>query len=1189
MSDRFQPISMEQLTEWVFTELEQKDSIFGIPRAAFFTPSDSDRFRTTIYGTQLETPIGVAAGPHTQMAQNIIVSWLVGARFLELKTIQTLDELDVNKPCIDLEDEGYNVEWSQELKVHQSFDEYLRAWVLIHALHRRLGFPGDAPGMIFNMSVGYDLKGILKPNVQWYLDAMNDASDHLGAYVDIVATHDPSVRDVDIPTRLSDTITLSTMHGCPPDEIEQIMTYLLEERGLHSSVKCNPTLLGAERVRSIVNDDLGFTDVVVPDEAFGHDLKYVDAVPMFHNLRHIARREGLTFGLKLSNTLEVENHRTVFADDQMMYMSGRALHAVTTNLALRLTEEFRGDLLLSFAGGADAFNVADLLRSGMATITVCSDLLKTGGYLRMPQYLEQIHLAMDEAGAADIDDFAGRTAMASPHAASFAEMMAASVLDDSAIPFSESDAEDLARHLADSSAGPVPRSIREWAAGRGFDDEQADTLAALAVRTLARINLRAYAEHVRTDWRYLKHSFHTHRSKTDRHLGLFDCIEAPCVDECPVDQNVPAYMRAVREGRFDDAVEITRTDNPVAAILGRVCDHLCETTCIRTHLDQPLAIRDMKRFIMSHESWPKVPERVTGARGKVAVIGAGPAGIAAAENLAKAGVDVTVFEAHPYPGGMVGGAIPEYRLPQHEIDKDMAVLDELGVEIRYGQTAGADFSLDDLHADGFSHVFVAVGAQLPKYLGFEGEDADGVLDALRFLRSVREHDPVAIGARVGVVGAGDTAMDCARSALRVGADEVTIIYRRTIDQMPADPEEIHACIEEGVRIEERANPAALHVVDGRLAGLVATRTEYTGERDASGRKIPRPVPSSEFEIPLDTLILAISQHSLLDFFGDDPPALTPRGYIDVDPVTLESSIPGVYAGGDVAAHGPSSIVKAAADGKAAAAAIVEALGGGREAPSTSMPSTDDTTGLVMRRARREYRVPTRFTPLTVRNTFDETALVFTAEEARAEASRCVDCDTICSLCVGVCPNIALMTYRSEPFHADLPSLRADGSSLVAEGTVAFDVDQSHQIAVLTDFCNECGNCVTACPTSGTPYVDKPRLYLDPAEFEAETSNAFMIEHDGGTATVLGRFDGATHRLSVDGMVEYAAPEIVATFDGSFDLLSIALADGAGGEGEISLEPAATMFVLWKGLDASMPEIPSAGQPGTRIAAPTLAG
>ncbi|MFV1970460.1 MAG: putative selenate reductase subunit YgfK, partial [Acidimicrobiia bacterium] len=406
MSDRFQPITMEQLTDWVFTELEEKDSIFGIPSGAFFTPNESDRFRLSNYGVTLETPFGVAAGPHTQMAQNIIVSWLVGARFIELKTVQTLDELDVNKPCIDLEDEGYNVEWSQELKVHQSFDEYLRAWVLIHALHHKLGFPGDAPGMIFNMSVGYDLKGILQPNVQWYLDVMDDASEYLGPYVDIVAERYPEIRDIDIPTRISDTMTLSTMHGCPPEEIEHISTYLLAERGLHTSVKCNPTLLGADSVRGIINDELGFTDIVVPDEAFGHDLKYVDAIPMFHNLKRIAEDKGLTFGLKLSNTLEVENHRPTFPDDDMMYMSGRALHAVTSNLALKLSEEFGGDMLLSFAGGADAFNVSDLIRSGMTTITVCSDLLKTGGYLRLPQYIEELNLRLDKAGARNLSEFA---------------------------------------------------------------------------------------------------------------------------------------------------------------------------------------------------------------------------------------------------------------------------------------------------------------------------------------------------------------------------------------------------------------------------------------------------------------------------------------------------------------------------------------------------------------------------------------------------------------------------------------------------------------------------------------------------------------------------------------------------------------------------------------------------------------
>jgi len=1188
MSDRFQPITMEQLTDWVFTELEEKDSIFGIPREAFFVPDEADRYRLTNYGTALDTPFGVAAGPHTQMAQNIIVAWLVGARFVELKTVQTLDELDVNKPCIDVEDEGYNVEWSQELRVHESFDEYLRAWVLIHALHAKLGFPGDTPGVIFNMSVGYDLEGVLKPNVQWYLDVMGDASGYLEPYVEIVAERFPEVRDIEIPTEVSNTVTLSTMHGCPPGEIEQISTYLLEDRGLHTSVKCNPTLLGAERVRGIINDDLGYTDVVIPDEAFGHDLKYVDAVPMFHNLKRIADGHGLTFGLKLSNTLEVENHRPTFPDDDMMYMSGRALHAVTANLALRLSEEFRGDMLLSFAGGADAFNVTNLLRSGMTTITVCSDLLKTGGYLRMPQYLEELDKALDGAEAADVTDLIGRTALAEHHFSAFAEMLSAAVLADSGLNFGHDEAHDLAVYLGGEWRRPIVDVVRAWAADRGWTAERTETLVALTIRTLARVNLRAYAQEVREDWRYRKDSFRTDRSKTDRKLGLFDCIEAPCTDECPVSQDVPAYMRAVREGRFDDAVDITRADNPVASILGRVCDHLCETTCIRTHLDQPLAIRDMKRFIMSHETWPRVPERKPSIGTKVAIIGAGPAGIAAARELATAGIDVTIFEAHPYPGGMVGGAIPEYRLPQEQIDRDVKIVTELGVDIRYGQKAGVDFTLDDLRKQGFERIFVAVGAQLPKYLGIDGEDSEGVIDALSFLRSVREETPLPVGPRVGVIGAGDTAMDCARSAWRVGATDVSIIYRRSIDQMPADPEEIHEVLAEGITIEEFASPHALHVEDGKLVGLVATRTEYRGDRDASGRKIPHDVPDSEFEIPLDTLILAISQHSLLDFFGDESPALTRKGYLEVDPETFETSIPGIYAGGDVAAHGPSSIVKAAADGKAAAEAIIAAVTGTEpESTPEPIPTTSDVHGLIMRRAHREYRISADVTPLTVRNNFNETLLTYSAEQAQAEASRCVDCDTICSLCVGVCPNMALMTYETEAFTATLPSFTITDGVLVEQGRSEFRVDQPYQIAVLTDFCNECGNCVTACPTSGRPYRDKPRLYLNRDEFDAELSNAFLFAKDGDATVILARFDGATHRMSINGSVEYTAPQVTATFDASFDLVSAAPGTASSEGAVVSLEAAGTMYALWRGLASSMPQVPVSTGDGTRIPAPAF--
>jgi NADPH-dependent glutamate synthase beta subunit-like oxidoreductase len=1187
MSDRFHQITMEQLTDWVFTELEEKDSIFGIPRSAFFVPAEDDRFRFEKYGQLLETPFGVAAGPHTQMAQNIIVSWLVGARFLELKTIQTLDELDVNKPCIDLEDEGYNVEWSQELKVFESFDEYLRAWVLIHALHQKLGFPGDTPGMIFNMSVGYNLEGIKKPNVQWYFNAMADASPYKQAYVDIVAGRYPEIRDIAIPDTVSDTITLSTMHGCPPDEIEAIVLYLLNERKIHTSVKCNPTLLGADRVRGIINDDLGFGDIHVPDEAFGHDLKYVDAVPMFHNLRRVARTNNLTFGLKLSNTLEVENHRPVFESDDMMYMSGRSLHAVTTNLALRLSEEFKGDMLLSYAGGADAFNVSDLMRSGMATITVCSDLLKTGGYLRLPQYIEELNKAMDKVGAANLADFIANSAVAQENMLDFVPLLEYSALTESGLNLTGEQAASLSERLRYESSGESPIAVATaWAAENGFDEERTAALVKLTLAALKRVNLRQYGKYVRTDWRYQKGSFRTDRSKTDRELHFFDCIEAPCVDECPVSQDVPAYMRAVREGDFGKAVEITRADNPLGSMLGRVCDHLCETTCIRTHMDEPLAIREMKRFIMEHES-ATGEAKSSGTAGKVAIIGAGPAGIAAGQELGRAGFAVTIFEHHAYPGGMVGGAIPEYRIPQAQIDQDMQVLADLGVEVKYNTTAGKDFTLAELRDQGYQYTFVAVGAQLPKYLGFDGEDSEGVIDALAFLRSVREKRPLPVGPRVGVIGAGDTAMDCVRSAWRVGASETSLIYRRTIDQMPADREEIHESIAEGINIIELANPAAIHAEDGKLKGLVCTKTEYRGERDASGRKIPFDVPDSQFEIELDTLILAISQHSLLDFFGEQEPELTRRGYIEVDPATYETSIAGVYAGGDVAADGPSSIVKAAADGKLVANAIIQAATGTPVAmPATWKPLELDLHEMVERRAKREYRVPVRHTPLNARDNFNETIHTYTREEAQAEASRCLDCDTVCSLCVGVCPNMALLTYEMSPFRAQLPALSVSGGSVVSGEPTSFGIDQSLQIAVLTDFCNECGNCVTACPTSGEPYRDKPRLYLDRPDFEAEKDNAFWVEQDGNTTVVEARWDGETHRLAINGQVEYTSPALRATLETESLALVSAEAGEAAVDGQnLSLDAAAQMYAFWRGVYGSLPQIPLGGVEGTKVGHP----
>ncbi len=357
---------------------------------------------------------------------------------------------------------------------------------------------------------------------------------------------------------------------------------------------------------------------------------------------------------------------------------------------------------------------------------------------------------------------------------------------------------------------------------------------------------------------------------------------------------------------------------------------------------------------------------------------------------------------------------------------------------------------------------------------------------------------------------------------------------------------------------------------------------------ASGRKVPHDVPGSEFEIPLDTLILAISQHSVLDFFGDEQPALTERGYLDVDPFTLQTSIAGVYAGGDVAGSGPSSIVKAAAEGKTVARAIITAHGRPVAEPVAPAPAID-LGQMVMRRARREYRVPIASAPLDVRHSFQQTVVGYTSEEAVAEASRCLDCHQVCSLCVGVCPNMALLTYESEPFRAALPELRVEGSQLVEGERHAYVADQRLQIAVLTDFCNECGNCTTACPTSGQPYRDKPRLYLDRGDFEAQEDNAFMLGEDG---SIEGRWNGETHRLRLNGAVEYQSPAVTARMDlATLAIESATVAEGQATGTLVSLRPAADMVVLLRGLQRSMAHLPIAsGNAGaaTRVGHPGYA-
>jgi putative selenate reductase len=941
----------------------------------------------------------------------------------------------------------------------------------------------------------------------------------LDSAIESVARRFPEVRTLDIPRRLSSKVTLSTMHGCPPEEIASIAEHLMESWGLHTSVKLNPTLLGAGNVRRILGDELGFSEVVVPDSAFEHDPGYDEAVDLIRDLQATAGRCGLDFGVKLSNTLEVENHRTVFdAEGQNMYLSGRPLHALVVRLAHRLCETFEGELQISFAGGADAFNFPNLLAAGLRPVTTCSDLLRPGGYLRLHQYLDNLRAAMDAVEATDLDALVRRTA---------------------------------------GSLEPADHDLRSRTSAS------------------ARQNLSRYADAVLTDPLLMRDRFDRAHTKTRRPLGSFDCIVAPCTDACPVDQKVPEYMRQVAAGDLQAAAATVFDDNPLGSILGRACHHPCESPCLRTHLDDPLAIREIKRFIT--EQAPPLEETRPGDEkaARVAIVGGGPCGLAAATFLARSGIQVTIFEARAAGGGMVSGTIPGFRASQAAIDRDLRRVESLGVEFRYRRRVGTDVTMESLRDEGFRYIVVAAGAQRGRRLGIPGETSTGVWDGLVFLRAVRSSQLTELGGRIGVVGGGDVAVDCARSAARLGADEVTVLYRRGTAEMPALGEELAGLREEGIPVEELASPTSIIAAEGRIEAVRCIRNRL-GEPGPDGRRTPEPIPGSEFELRLDGLIVAIGQRPDLSLFGGEEVAITSAGYLRVDPESSETSIPGVFAGGDVTGSGPATIVEAVGDGRRIARAICSREGGvfDRETAAPEAPDLGDT---FLRRATRLHRVAVPHAPAEARQSFQEVVRTLSPKEAEAEAGRCLDCDLLCSTCDSVCPNRAIFTYQSSPFTTELPRLHAIDGDLKPAGAATFSLRQQFQVAVLADLCNECGNCTTFCPTAGRPHRDKPRLYLDRASFEAETDNAFMVSRRGASWVAHGRFGGSTHGLVVDEEeIRYAAPGVSARLDPTtFRLVEGKTAGDPPPGRETTLVECAILFALLCGIRDSMPGFPIA--------------
>jgi putative selenate reductase len=1007
MSDKMRLVPFRDLLLRCMAEMRTKGSIFDIPADHFWKPRTTTQAR--IFTSASANPVGPAAGPHTQLAQNIIAAWLAGGRYFELKTVQKLDALVIEKPCIDAADEGYNVEWSTELSLDQAYEEYLKAWVALHFLETLLG---QKPGsFLFNMSVGYDLAGIKTDRMDRFINRLMDSSREQlfarcrGELAELAADatllkgtpwegRGAAVRELPsrVPARLCTSVTLSTMHGCPPGEIESICSYLVTEKKLDTLVKLNPTLLGYERARGILSS-LGFGYVGLKPDGFKKDLQYSDAIPMLIRLLALGRAEGRHFGAKLSNTLAAANNRSVLPGGEM-YMSGRALYPLTMTLAASLAEEFDGRLPLSFSGGAASWNIAEILQAGIRPVTVATDLLKPGGYARMKEMAE----------------------IAETHAASW-----------------EMPAVDVRRARAASVAALESAETRKDRRGES-------------------------------------------RVSVPGPLPLVDCFVAPCVQACPIHQDVPEYVHLAGAGKFEEAFEAIFLKNPLPFMTGYLCDHQCMGNCTRMDWEGTVQIREMKR-VAAEKGFETFRARgahtstVAAARGvKVAVIGAGPAGLAAASFLCREGFEVHVFEREKEAGGIVRYLLPGFRIPFSAVEKDIQLLREIGARFHFGEGTR---TITELTAQGFRAVLICVGAEARKDAGIPG-----ARNALSFLREFRR-DPSSLrpGRSVAVIGAGDTAMDAARAALKChGVEEVRVVYRRGEHEMPASLEEYRSAREEGVQFNFLRSPAAW--VQG--VGLTC-RVMELGPADSSGRA--RPVETAATEVlPAHTVIAALGAEvdaEALAALGLESHATgtpAPHG-TSVDPATQETSAPGVFLLGD-AAEGAATIVRAIASARRAADTIAAREGGSRFRGWALPP--ENTAAL---RSARDRLRPTAGANL------DNPAA------SASESVRCLGCRALCMKCVEVCPNRANTIVRVPGGFRD-----------------------EYQVAHIDAFCNECGNCATFCPWEGRPYKDKVTVFATEEDFMDSTNPGFFLTGNEGKI----RVGGKVGPLFVDGSMNVTA-------------------------------------------------------------------
>ena len=522
------PQPFASLVKRMFYELESEQSIFDFPAKKFFCGFSEKDYSVKFHVKRSSSPLGPASGPQTQMAQNILLSWLGGCRIMELKTVQILDELEIPRPCIDMQTVGYNVEWSQELRIEQSLHEYVKGAMLIEILQAsgKLELAENFRDVLFDMSVGYDLAGIKSDKVRLFIEGMQDASAIVEHYRQQIPEQYREFRNLDFQTKLSDTLTLSTFHGCPPEEIEKIIDYLFREHGLNCIIKLNPTLLGKEKVRHLFNEILGYAEINVPDEAFENDASWEQAQGFVERLGETAKTLGLGFGVKFNNTLIVENHRDFFPQsEKVMYLSGTPLHVLGIHLVQQFREKFGDQFPISFSAGIDKTNFADAVALGLTPITVCSDLLKVGGYTRSSTYYKELNSRMDNLGISNIDSYLLKAYGNAEQAlrnigfgSGNTSGKEAAVVD--ALRKTLENGGEL-RKIAGVEEAPLANEIFEkW------------------LSEVKLLNTKTYVDEVTTQARYTLEKNSNPPRKVGTTLELFDCLTCDkCIPVCPNDAN----------------------------------------------------------------------------------------------------------------------------------------------------------------------------------------------------------------------------------------------------------------------------------------------------------------------------------------------------------------------------------------------------------------------------------------------------------------------------------------------------------------------------------------------------------------------------------------------------------------------------------------------------------------------------